>query len=274
MKCDQIQFDLSAYLDNSAAPNVADAIAAHLKQCPLCRQKLSELQEIRLSLRGLTPPKMPAGVLEATRSSAARENGGYKVEAGMFTFVPAPTKFRLWLASYSVAVCASLFLGSSLMWILASNQFSPDRATSETSRDTSSRVLLAPSGGDTADRQSARDFARSRSQVASESPSVNPGGSLVELTNALMNGELRDDEVVVVADVYENGSARIAEVVEPSRDSNAVKELAKAFDRDTVYSPFVPASFDQRSETVRVILKIQSVDVSTREIPRVRRRSL
>ena len=44
-------------------------------------------------------------------------------------------------------------------------------------------------------------YARSRTDVSGESPSINPQGALVALTRSLVRGEMRDDEVVVVADV-------------------------------------------------------------------------
>ena len=75
---------------------------------------------------------------------------------------------------------------------------------------------------------------------------------------------MKDDEVVVVAEVFGNGLARIDEVIEPSRDRQAVRELENALKSDPNYAPpFVPAHLDQRSDTVRVILKIQSVNIDT-----------
>ena len=106
-------------------------------------------------------------------------------------------------------------------------------------------------------------FADSRMGLGSESPSVNPKGALVALTKSLIRGGMRDDEVVVVADVFGNGLAQIAEVVEPSRDRHAVAELEKALGSDPAYAPFVPSSLEERPDTVRVVLKFQSVDVST-----------
>jgi hypothetical protein len=107
------------------------------------------------------------------------------------------------------------------------------------------------------------EYARTRMSVAGESPSVNPRGALVALTKSLVRGEMRDDEVVVVADVFGNGLARIAQVVEPSHDERAVRELQKALQSDPNYAPFVPANMDGRSETMRVVLRIQNVDVRT-----------
>lgn len=73
---------------------------------------------------------------------------------------------------------------------------------------------------------------------------------------------MNDDEVVVVADVFSNGLAQIAEVVEPTNNWNTVNELEKALDSDPDYAPFVPSQSDRRSDTVRVIFKIQRVDVN------------
>jgi hypothetical protein len=74
---------------------------------------------------------------------------------------------------------------------------------------------------------------------------------------------MEDEEVVIVADVFGNGLARITEVVEPPADDRAFRQLEKALESDPVYAPFVPASFDGRSENMRVILKIQNVNVKT-----------
>jgi hypothetical protein len=106
------------------------------------------------------------------------------------------------------------------------------------------------------------DYARERMEFASESPSVNPQGALVALTRSFVRGGMKNDEMVVVADVFSNGLAQIAEVVEPSLDRRAVGELEKALDSDPAFAPFVPADIENRPESVRVVLKFQSVNVS------------
>jgi len=104
-------------------------------------------------------------------------------------------------------------------------------------------------------------YARSRSNISEESPSVNPSGTLVSLTNSLENEHLDNDEVVVVADVYQNGAARITNVVE-SPNKSTMARLMKALDGDRMSPPFVPARLDNRSDLVRVVLKFQSVNVN------------
>jgi len=112
--------------------------------------------------------------------------------------------------------------------------------------------------------EASRSYAGQRRDVSDESPSLNPEGALVALTNSLVRGDMKDSEVVVVADVFGDGLAKIDEVVEPSRDRRAVDELDRALRSDPAYAPFVPAALDQRPESMKVILKIQNVSVSTR----------
>ncbi len=101
----------------------------------------------------------------------------------------------------------------------------------------------------------AREYALARLTVAAESPSVNPHGTLVELTKALVNGDLRDDEVVVVADVYENGSAHIAEVVEPSTrpqcGERTCQGIGRRFDLYTVRARCIRSAFRYGSRRIQ-----------------------
>jgi hypothetical protein len=69
------------------------------------------------------------------------------------------------------------------------------------------------------------------------------------------------DEMVVVADVYGNGSASLAGVVNPPRDSRMLDEFQAALRQDAA---FVPASLDGRPTTVRVVFSLQKVDVPER----------
>ena len=75
-------------------------------------------------------------------------------------------------------------------------------------------------------------------------------------------GEMSDEEVVVVADVFGNGIANIAEVVDPPEDEAAMRELRRAFETNPEEAPFLPSRISEDSDAVRVVLKIQRVDVS------------
>ena len=64
--------------------------------------------------------------------------------------------------------------------------------------------------------------------------------------------------MIVVADVYGNGSASLAEVVAPPRNRRAIDELQDALRQS---SAFVPASLDRRPQTMRVVFVLQKMNV-------------
>ena len=273
MRCEDLQLNLPVYTDDCLARDERALIDKHLAQCPLCRLKLADFQALRNDLRALPRQTIPADLLAATRRQTARaiEN---KRGNSIFGF---SENFSEWLQMrlmpYSVGAVLSLVFGLSLLWVLLSAAYIPNKNI-EMARNNStgkSTVLLSDyqyqnSSSDA--ELSAASYSASRLAVAGESPSLNPQGALVALTKSIVRGKIKDDEVVVVADVFQNGIAKIAEVVEPSSDRRAVKELEKALKDDPNYAPFVPAVYDRRSDTVRVILKINTVDVQTHNKPK------
>jgi hypothetical protein len=200
---------------------------------------------------------MPARLTESIRAAVAAEVGVMGV-APRFRLVETERDWiSVWLMPFAVGGVASILLAVSMLWFIlnsVSSNFQAVRLDAAPRNDDSPAFVVGtiPTPG---------EYASSRMDVAYESPSINPRGSLVELTRLLVADDIRDDEVVVVADVFENGSAQIAEVVEPPRDKRAVRELERAFQSDLAFSPFVPAGMDQRSDRVRVVFRIQSVSV-------------
>ena len=273
MRCEDLQIDLASYTDDALPEENVAVLRDHLTACPLCRQALDDMRKLQVRLRSLPRPEIPQAVLASVRRSI-RVNGEPAMQPfGLFGSSLSVTSYRLWLASYSIAACASVVFGIAFFWLIFLANVNAGRISRSTVDrssatpvygvpvlDPSSRVILSP-----------KDFANTRLDIASVSPSVNPQGSLIELTNSLVNSDGKHGEVVVVADIYGNGSAQIAEVVEPSRDQNVLPELARALDYESDNPPFVPATFDQRSDNIRVVLKIQTVDVSTKERSKKRR---
>jgi hypothetical protein len=271
MKCENLQFNLSVYLDDCLDEGERALIDRHLVECPLCRQKLTDFQALRSNLRGLRRSEMPDELLVSMRRRIS-QTIEIKQRKSVFSSLK---KFdadwlQMRLMPYSVGTALSLFLGFGLLWTLLSAAYLPEKNIELTKYQPSSKsatVLLTDStpenvsGGDF--DLNAVDYSAARLSVSGDSPSLNPQGALVALTKSIVRGNMKDDEVVVVADVFGNGLAQIAEVVEPSSDRRAVRELEKALKNDPNYAPFVPASFDRRSDTVRVILKINRVDIQT-----------
>lgn len=264
MKCSELQYDVALYADGSLGGSRQAAIEAHLQICPLCRQAASDHLEIRSQLRQFSRPEV-SNLLKNKINEAVRA----EFRNGRHPWPPVSNDVRYWfqmrVMPYSVGVIASLLIGMTFLTMMFSGMLAPQvRQTSARRGDSS--IMIAGNNGPyshmaTTDVISPIDFARNRMAYSTDSPSVNPQGALVALTRSFIRGDMKDEEVVVVADVFSNGLARITEVVEPSKDRLAVAELEKALQSDPEYAPFVPSDIDERPEIVRVVLKFQSVDV-------------
>ncbi len=267
MKCENLQFNLPIYLDDCLSGTERANLDVHLAQCPVCRQKLADFQGLRNSLRVLPRPAMSANLLNSLRTAVAGE-----------LETPAPKRlfsedFRRWLElrfmPYAVGVAATFLFAFLLLGAMLSGA-NPTRQTSDIARIETSKVMLTKSNTSsdfyTFDEKEAllitqEDFARHRISVSGESPSINPTGAIVALTKSLVRGNMKDDEVVVVADVFGDGLAQIAEIVESPHDAKTLENLKNAFNADAENAPFVPAALDHRASEIRVVFKIQLVDV-------------
>ncbi len=205
-------------------------------------------------------PEVPAALSRSIKDTAIGER--QRVAKAWFT---PPADVREWLEMrllpYGVGVLATVLVGFTFLAMLFSSLIDYGQ------RPPGGNSMLHASNRDSFDNSktgslSPAEYAQTRLAFAGESPSVNPNGALIALTKTLIRGDMKDDEVVVVADVFGNGLAQIAEVVEPSRDQRAVEQLAKALATDPAYAPFVPTTFENRPENMRVVLRFQRVNVS------------
>ena len=80
----------------------------------------------------------------------------------------------------------------------------------------------------------------------------------VVVRQSLRRVDRMSDPAVVVADVFSNGSASLADVVQAPRDRRMLDEFESALRQDAA---FVPASMDRRPDTMRVVFAVQKVDV-------------
>jgi anti-sigma factor RsiW len=267
--CNEIQFDLPVYFDGVLISDEREIVDSHLAACPLCRKRLSEIEGLRGSLRGFARPEIPQSLTASIRASLAERLQPATGTPGFRLIEARSNWMEIWLMPYTVGGLATLIVGFTMLWVMLFATRVPlnsELAAASTAGTSNSSILIArslPAGAVSIDL-SPGEYATSRAAVSGESPSLNPRGALVALTKSLVRGEMKDDEVVVVADVFGNGLASISEVVEPSHDRRAIEELQKALQSDPAFAPFVPASLDQRSETMRVIFKIQNVNVYTR----------
>ncbi|MDQ3798058.1 MAG: zf-HC2 domain-containing protein [Acidobacteriota bacterium] len=269
MSCKDLQEAIALYADgDTLEENVRARVDTHLPTCPLCRARLAEFQTLQNDLRVLSRPAIPADLLNSVRSAVAVEvAASQKKQPFIYS-----EGFRRWLQfrfmPYAVGTVASLILTFSLLASLLSSQ-NPTVRNNLANADSgdvsfgSSQLLLAANSNPMIEelKMSQSEYAAKRVTVANESPSVNPTGALVALTKSIVRGKMRDDEVVVVADVFGNGMARISEVVEAPSNESDLQALENALQKDPNEAAFLPARFDNRSDVVRVVLKIQRVDV-------------
>jgi predicted anti-sigma-YlaC factor YlaD len=274
MSCKHLQEAIALYADDALAENVRADLDVHLAACPVCRARLAQFQALQNDFRAMAAraarPALPTDLLNSVRNAVAVELKTPAREKQSYIYSEG---FRRWLQfqfmPYAVGTVASLFLTISLLLTLLStrdavNEAGFAAAVTSTSGAASSSVLLAANNNPLMNGESLitpAEYAALRLPVANESPSVNPTGALVALTKSIVRGKMHDEEVVVVADVFGNGLARISEVVEAPRNQRDLQALEKALQQDPNDPAFLPAVYDKRSDVVRVVLKIQHVDV-------------
>lgn len=271
MKCSQIENELPLYADGMNAHGMAEAVYAHLDVCPLCRQKNSDYISVRNDLRQLSRPIIQQSFNYQLKRSLRAEIAPVEV-ARISSNLGEWLQMRV--MPYAVGVVASVLIGFAMLVIMLSGMLRPD--SPQVARDARTEPVLLARNLTPEERNlivAPTDFVNSRMAYSSESPSINPEGALMAFTKSMVRGRMKDEEVVVVADVFSNGFARITEVVGSSEDRQTVEALEKAFRSDPGSSPFVPAVMENRPENMRIVLKLfQSVDVDTRSRP-ARRRS-
>lgn len=268
MSCEEIQQELSLYLDDELTLSARAATDEHLHVCPVCR---AELAELRLMTRGLSqlarpvaPPQLISSISDALMIEAAARLRQPQL--------PLSVRLAAWLRPhlmpYAVGSLASilLFIGMLAGLRTSMSTFRDwDRALRQ-SDEAAYRIIevKAIDGGYDLTKPVAPDaFAATRAPYAIESPSLNPRGALAALTRSqLHTHEQDDDDMVVVTDVFSNGNASLADVVQPPRDRRMLDEFQAALRKNAA---FVPASYDRRPETMRVVFVVQKVKVNEQE---------
>lgn len=267
MKCEELQLNLSVYLDDILTNEERACLDEHLGQCPLCRQKLSDFQALRQNLRSIPRAEVSNELVNSIRNRVVQEIQTVEQKSAFSEKVQAWT--NTYLMPYSVGTVASLIFGFLILWTLSTSTVK--NQTVDFAKTEKSTILLADSNTAKV-REKLKvgegEYPELNLNFTGESPTINPRGALIALTKSLARGEMKDNEVVVVADVFGDGLAQITEVVEPSADKQAVQELQEALQNNPDFAPpFLPANIDHRSDTVRVVLKIQTVNVKTSSKP-------
>ncbi|MDQ3133287.1 MAG: anti-sigma factor [Acidobacteriota bacterium] len=258
MNCEETQKNLSAFLDDQLTHGSRAALEAHLDACPVCRLRLGETRALVRRLAVLERPAPPADLVSAISASLMIERAA-RLNQPVPSFTEQISRWvRPRLMPYTVGAFASLLLFFSVTSALRP-QFGAMRALAlAAARE---EAVVPAAGPREFDVTRPISLATSRAPFGSESPSLNPGGALAALVRTPSSGSEEDDDTVIVADVFSNGSASLAGVVSPPRNPQMLDEVQDALRRNPA---FVPAAFDHRPQTMRVVLSLSKVSVHER----------
>jgi len=157
--------------------------------------------------------------------------------------------------AYTALLCLVIFGALRQQMVILRNLAEAERLQAGLPADA---VWVGGRAGYDVTRSLAPDISAARAPFGTESPTINPRGALAALTVSPSDGDPNDDDMIVVADVYGNGSASLAAVVEPPRNMRALADLDAALRKSPA---FVPATLDRRPQTMRVVFVLQKMNV-------------
>ena len=249
MTCEETQKSFSPYLDGGLARAVRAQADAHLEVCPVCRLELDRARALMRALANLAPPPAPTNLAASINEFLLIERAARRQQPTG----PLSERFLRWLEPrlmpYTVGALASMIL-----FVMVVRGLRPQF-----------RVLkeLAIAARQSPDVSLDRSlFEGGGYDVTQPVPTINPNGALAALIRTPSTGADDDaDDMVIYADVFSNGSASIAGVVQAPRNPQMLDEVQEAFRRTPA---FVPASHDRRPETMRVVFSVSKVNVHDR----------
>jgi hypothetical protein len=259
MTCEETSQLLSQFIDDVLSLPLRVTVDEHLDRCPVCRAHAAELRSVSRSLRQLARPVTPAE-LASSITRALRIEAAARLQSPERSF---QERLALWLEPrlmpYSVGSFASVVLFFSMFVALSPHFMALQQAARQME---TVLVFRASPGYDLNKPVTSEDFSARRAPFAEQSPSLNPGGALAALTGSYAHNVNQDaDDMIVVADVFSNGSASLADVVQAPRDRQMLADFEYALRQSAA---FVPASLDRRPDTMRVVFTVQKVDVRDR----------
>ena len=261
MTCSESQKAFSPYLDGALSHEAGAALAEHLGACPVCRHQLEETRALVRGLSLMARPAAPPDLAASIRNALVIERAALERTPRLSLADHVMRWLSVRVMPYSVGAIYSAVLFVAVIGAFK-HQLVILRNLAE-ARALESGQPVPWSEGDSYDvtRPLSPDLAAAaRSAWGPESPTLNPRGALAALTVAPpRDGNPNDDDMIVVADVYANGSASLAEVVEPPRNRRMVEDLQNALRKNPA---FVPASLDRRPQTMRVVFVLQKMNVA------------
>ncbi len=262
MTCEETQQAFSLYVDDGLALPARAAFDQHLQQCPLCRAELAEWRVMINGLAQLSRPAPPPD-LAASISSALRIEAAASRRQPKFSLTNEVMRWlQPRLMPYTVGAFASLIFFMVMFAALRTSLMAFRDWDSATRQAQDAAAFQIFAGYDINRPITPEIYAARRAPFSVDSPSLNPSGALAAFTRSAQRSHEDDDDMVVVTDVFSNGSASLAEVMQAPRDPRMLDEFQSALRKNPA---FVPASFDRRPQTMRVVFVIQKVDVRERQ---------
>ena len=246
MTCEETQKSFSPYLDGRLARDMSAGLDAHLEVCPVCRMEFARTRTLVRSLAQLERPVVPSDLVASVNELLLIERAARRQQpVGSFS-----ARLLRWLEPrlmpYMVGALASLILFIGVVNALRP-QFRVLRELTIAAREAADESLdnsLFEGGG---------------YDVTKPVLTINPNGALAALIQTPSRGGDDDaDDMVIYADVFSNGSASLAGVVQPPRNPRLLDEVQEAFRRTPA---FVPASLDRRPPTLRVVISVSKVSI-------------
>ena len=266
MSCDEIQELLTLYSDDGLTPGERARCDHHLEVCPVCRAHVADLRTIRLRLSSLARPAVPADLVPAINHALAAEVSVQKARRN----APAGEAFvdfiSVWLQPrlmrYAFSSVASVLLFGLVFLALRPHMIALHEAANTFEVLTIQTDRLGQF--DINEPISPTSYAALRTPYNTESPSLNPNGGIATLNMSdtrAGNGKRENDDMLVVADVFSNGTASVADVMHAPKDRQLLDDFQAALRNNAA---FVPAALDRRPGTMRVVFSVQRVEVRER----------
>ena len=262
MLCEEAKHSISLYIDDALTLPARVALDEHLNLCPVCRSELTALRGLTRELAMMTRPVVPSD-LPLTINNALAIEAAARRQSPKISFADRLARFlEPRLMPYSIGSVASVILFIGMFAGLRPHFV----ALREAAAQQNSAIYVVPGRAyDITKPVNSYDFAASRAPFAEQSPSLNPRGALATLTRSYAyprpDQNEDADDMIVVADVFSNGAASLADVVQPPRNRKMLNDFQTALRQDAA---FVPASMDRRPDTMRVVFSVQKVDVRDR----------
>jgi predicted anti-sigma-YlaC factor YlaD len=266
MNCEESQKSFSTYLDGALAHAAGDALRQHLEACPVCRYRLDETRSVVRQLSMLSRPSTPANLSASIKDALIIERAA-RVASPPLTITERCVRWlNTRLMPYSVGAVYSMILFVAVFGALRQQLRVLSNLAAAAALDNAQTDAVATANApglyDVTRPLSPSLAAAARAPFTDESPTLNPRGALAALTLTPPSvGRPDDDDMIVVADVYGNGSASLAAVVTPPRNRRMIDDLQEALRENPA---FVPASLDRRPQTMRVVFVLQKMNVADR----------